>query len=86
MKKIDSTEEALGLVVKGQREISQSRGPKRDPETSSSFACYFLQEIRAHQEKLYEYMEMLKKRGSKNSDRASTSGKVRSSQCCRKNR
>ena len=31
MKKTDSIEEASGLVVKGQRGRSNSRGPKRDP-------------------------------------------------------
>ena len=41
MKKTDSTEEASGLFVKGQRRRSKSRGPKRDPKTSSSFSCYF---------------------------------------------
>ena len=40
MKKIDSTEKASGLFVKGQGR-SKSRGPKRDPEASSSFSCYF---------------------------------------------
>jgi len=37
IKKIDSMEEASGLVVKGWRERSESRGSKRDPESSSSF-------------------------------------------------
>jgi len=40
MKKTDSTE-ASGLFVKDQRGRSKSRGPKRDPEASSSFSCYF---------------------------------------------
>ena len=35
MKKTDSTEEASGLFVKGQRKRSKSRGSKRDPEASS---------------------------------------------------
>ena len=39
MKNIDSTEEASKLFVKGQRGRSKSRGPKRDPEASSSFSC-----------------------------------------------
>ena len=53
MKKTDSTEEASGLFVKGQRERLKSRGTKMDPEASSSFLL-LLQETRAHQEKLYE--------------------------------
>jgi len=64
MKKIDSTKKASGLVVKGQRGSSQSRRPKRDSEASSSFTCYFLQNTRAYQEKLYEIQETLKKRVS----------------------
>ena len=41
MKTTDSTEEASRLFVKGQRKKSESRGPKRDPEASSSFSCHF---------------------------------------------
>jgi len=36
MKKTDSIDEASGLVVKGQRDRSQSRGPKKNPSASSS--------------------------------------------------
>jgi len=41
MKKTDSTKEASEVVVKDQRGRSKSRRAKRDPESSSSFACYF---------------------------------------------
>jgi len=45
MKKIDSMEEVSRLFIKGQRESSKSRGPKRDPEPSSSFYCYFCKKL-----------------------------------------
>ena len=71
MKKIDSIEEALGLVVKDQKGRSKSRGPKRNPEISSSFSYYFCNKP-AHIKKNYmKYKEMLKKKGGKNSDGAS---------------
>jgi len=54
MKKTDSTEEDSGLFVKGQKGRSISRGPKRDPDASSSFSYYFCKKTRTHQEKLYE--------------------------------
>ena len=41
MKKTNSTEEASRLFVKGQRGRSKSRGPKKNPEASSNFSCYF---------------------------------------------
>jgi len=42
MKKIDCIEEASRLVVKSQRERSQSRGPKKDQKTSSSLLAIFV--------------------------------------------
>jgi len=41
MKKTDSTEDISRLFIKGQSGRSKGRGPKRDPETSNSFSCYF---------------------------------------------
>ena len=72
MKKTDSTEEASGLFFKGQRGRSKSRGPKRDPEVSSSFSCYFCKKP-GHIEK--NCKEMLKRKGGKDSDGGSTSRK-----------
>ena len=45
MKKIDSTEEPSELFVKGQRERSKNRGPKRNPKAYSSFFCYFCKKL-----------------------------------------
>jgi len=75
MKKIDSTEKLSRLVVKSQRWRSQSSEPKRDPEASSSFACYLCKKP-GHTKKNYmKYTEILKKRGNKDFDRDSNSGK-----------
>ena len=41
IKKINSTEEALGLFGKGQRGRSKSRGAKKDSMASGSFSFYF---------------------------------------------
>jgi len=65
MKKTDSMEEASGLFVKGQRERSKSRGPKRDPEASSSFFCYFCKKPGHIKKKCMKYKEMLKRKGGK---------------------
>ena len=75
MKKIDSTEEASGLVVKGQRGISKSRGPKRDPKASRSFSCYFCKKLGHIKKNCMKYKKMLKRKGDKDSDGASTSEK-----------
>ena len=75
MKKTDSTEEASGLFVKGQRKRSKNRGPKRDLEASSSFTCYFCKKSGHIKKNCMKYKEMLKKRGDKDSNRTSTSGK-----------
>jgi len=75
MKKTDSTEEASGLFVKGQRGRSKSRGPKRDPEASSSFSCYFSKKPGHIKKNCMKYKEMLKRKCGKDSDWASTSGK-----------
>ena len=40
MKKTDSTEETLGLVIKGKMGRSKSRGPKRDSDASNNNTCY----------------------------------------------
>ena len=71
MKKIDSIEEALGLVVKGQRGRSKSRDLKRDQETSNSFSCYFYKKPGHIKKNCTKYKEMLKKKDGKNSDEAS---------------
>jgi len=75
MKKTDSTEEASGLFVKGERGRSKSRGFKRDPEVSSSFSCYFYKKPGHIKKNCMKYKEMMKRKGDKDSDRASTSGK-----------
>ena len=75
MKKTDFTEEASELFVKGQRGRSKSKGPKRDPDAYSSNACYYCKKP-GHIKKNYtKYKEMLKKKGAKDYDGASTSGK-----------
>ena len=75
MKKTDSTEEASSLFVKGQRRRSKSRGPKRDLEASSSFSCYFCKKPRHIKKNCMKYKKMLKRKGDKDSNRASISGK-----------
>ena len=75
MKKTDSTEEASGLFIKGQRGRPKSRGPKRDPHASNSFACYFYKKPTHIKKNCMKYKEMLKKKDGKDSDRASTSRK-----------
>ena len=55
MKKTDSTEEAPGLFVKGQRGRSKGRGSKRDPKASSSFSCYFCKKLRHIKKNCMEY-------------------------------
>ena len=64
----DSTEKAL----RSQRGISKSRGLKRDPEASSSFACYFCKKPGYIKKNCMKYKEILKRKGEKNSDGAST--------------
>jgi len=75
IKKTDSTEEASGLVVKGY-ERSKSRGPKKDPKAFSSFACYYRKKLGHIKKNCMKYKEMLKKKGGKDSDGASTSGNL----------
>ena len=75
MKKADSVEEASGLFFKGQRGRSKSRGPKKDPETSNSFSSYFYKKPEHIKKNYMKYKEMLRRKGGKNSDGASTSGK-----------
>jgi len=75
MKKTDSTEEASRLFVKCQRGRSKSRGPKRDPEISSSFSCYFCRKPGHIKKNCMKYKEMLKRKGDKDSDGVSTSEK-----------
>jgi len=62
------------LFSRGQRGRSKSRDPKGSRDFQQ-FLLLFLQETRAHQEKLYEYKEILKRKGGTDSDRASTSEK-----------
>ena len=74
MKKTDFTEDASRLVVKSPRWRSKSRRQKKDPDASSSNACYYCRKP-GHIKKIYmKYKEMLKKKGGKNSNRANTSG------------
>ena len=75
IKKTDSTEEASGLVVKGY-ERSKSRGPKKDPKAFSSFACYYRKKLGHIKKNCMKYKEMLKKKGGKDSDGASTNGNL----------
>ena len=75
MKKTDSTEKARGLFVKGQRERSKSRGTKKDPKAYSSFSCYFFKKLGHIKKNCMKYKEMLKRKGDKDSEGASTSGK-----------
>jgi len=42
MKKINSIDEASGLAVKGQRERSKGRGPKRYSENLTVFLAIFV--------------------------------------------
>jgi len=75
IKKIDSTKKASNLFAKSQRGRSKSRGPKKDLETSSSFSYYFGKKSGHIKKNCMKYKEMLKRKGGKNSDGASTSGK-----------
>ena len=74
MKKTNSTKKVSGLFVKGQRGRSQSKGPKRDPEASCSFACYFCKKSGHINKNYIKYKEILKKNGDNDSDRASSNG------------
>jgi len=53
MKKTDSTEEVSGLIVKGQKGRSKVGDLKMIQRLLAIFLL-FLQEVRAHQEKLYK--------------------------------
>jgi len=75
MKKTISTEKASGLFVKDQRGRSKSRRSKRDSEASSSFSYYFCKKSEHIKKNYMKYKEMLKRKGDKDSDGASTSGK-----------
>ena len=75
MKKPNSTEEVSRLFVKGQREKSKRRRPKRDPEASSSFSYYFCKKPEHIKKNYMKYKEMLKRKGGKDSDGTSTSEK-----------
>jgi len=76
MKKTDSTEEALELVVKGQKGRSKSMGPKRDSEAFSSFSCYFCKKSKHIKKNYIKYKEILKRKGDKDSDGSSISEKL----------
>ena len=76
MKKINSTEEDSGLVVKGQRGRSKSRRPKRDPKASSRYSCYFDKKPGYIKKICMKYKEMLKRKGGKDSDGANISRKT----------
>jgi len=75
MKNTDSTEETSGLFIKGQRGRSKSRGPERDPEVFSSFSYYFCKKPGHIKKNCMKYKKMLKRKGGKDFDGASTSGK-----------
>jgi len=68
MKKMDFTEEASGLVVKGQRGRSKSKGPKRDPDDSISNACCYCKKPGHIKKNYIKFKDMLKKKGGKDSD------------------
>ena len=53
VKKPDSIEEVSGLIIKGQRGRSKIRGPKRIQRLLAVLLAIF-EEIRTHQEELYE--------------------------------
>ena len=72
MKKTYSMKEASELVIKGQRGRSKSKRPKRDREASSSFYCYFCKKPGYIKKNCMKYKEMLKRKGGKDSDGAST--------------
>ena len=63
------------MFVKGQMRRSKSRGPKRDPKVSNSFSYYFCKKSGYVKKNCMKYKEMLKRKGGKNSNGASTSGK-----------
>jgi len=63
------------LFVKGQRRRSKSRGPKRDLEASNSFSYYFCKKLGHIKKNCMKYEEIQKRKGGKDSDGASTSGK-----------
>jgi len=71
MKKTDSTEEASGLFIKGQRGRPKSRGSKRDPKASNSSSCCFCKKPGHIKKNGMKYKEMLKRKGDKDSDGAS---------------
>ena len=71
MKKIYYTEEVSGLVIKGQRVRSQSRRPKRDREASNNFFATFVRNQGTSKKNCMKYKEILKKKGCKDSDKAS---------------
>ena len=68
-------EETSGLFVKSQRGRSKSRGSKRDPKASNSFSYYFCKKSRHIKKSYMKYKKMLKRKGDKDSNGASTSGK-----------
>ena len=75
MKKTDSMKEGSGLFVKGQKGRSKNRGPKGDSEASSSFSYYFCKKLGQIKKNYMKYKEMLKRKGGKDSDGVSISGK-----------
>ena len=75
MKKTNSTEEASWLIIKGQRERSNSRGFKRDPEASNHFAYYYCRKPWHIKKNCMKSKKMLMKKDDKDSDGTSTSGK-----------
>ena len=76
MKKIDFTGKASGLVVKEQRERSQSRGSKKGTKTfSENFDSYYCKQPVHMKKTCSKYKEMVKKKGGLGIAGASTSGK-----------
>jgi len=63
------------IGCQGPEERSQNRRPERDLETFSSFAYFFCKKSGHIKKNCMKYKKMLKKRGNKDSDRASTSEK-----------
>ena len=74
MKKTDSTDEALGLVVKKDHGRSRSKGPKRDKKSSNLGSCYYCKKPGHFKRDCFKREEVLKKL-EKKSEGASTRGK-----------
>jgi len=75
MKKTESAKEASGLVVKGQKRRSKSKESKRNSGASNSISCYFCKKPGHIKKNYMKHKEILKRKGGKDSEGASASGK-----------